>query len=92
MKVKSRPVFASFYKCGRSPQFLAQLFRLPYYTRCITMTDIEQMKPQNNTLEYMDSKEDVEVVHVSEDAQTRIRRKVRDLIVFRLCEMLTDIV
>lgn len=56
------------------------------------MTDIEQAKPQSNTLEYMESKEDVEIVHVSEDAQTRIRRKVRDLIVFRLCEMLKDIV
>lgn len=85
-------MFASFYKSGRSPQFLAQLFLPSYYIRCITMTDIEQAKPQSNTLEYMESKEDVEIVHVSEDAQTRIRRKVRDLIVFRLCEMLKDIV
>lgn len=43
------------------------------------MTDIEQAKPQSQTLEYMESsepKEETQVVLVAENVQARIRRKV----------------
>jgi hypothetical protein len=46
------------------------------------MADIEQGKPEAQTVEYMEStesKEEMQMVQVAEDVQTNIRRKVQHL-------------